>query len=600
MRVSGSGKVNAVTGGTFTGTNSYLDGKGNAAGTGRAVFVNSATAVLDSFGGKCVVEDDFGDAPFTGKNYGIQNNNGTVTIADGAVITGDNLYAAVYNYHQGKLTIKGGTIGSERCTYGVWNDQANASAVPELTITGGTISGSIGVYNEGRIVSISGGSITGTKYGVQNIASATATAGEIASITGGTMSGGDYGLYNQGVITTLGGGSFSGKLCGAYIESGSVGSISGNIKIVNGTPWGVVYSSALADMPEGFDNSGKVISGATASDPDANYKDMGVVPTVSGTSLYANGYDITIDARPENPEKGAVITWTNPVFGEQSVNTGDANWSVFVGAYGRQDGLDAEETGTAVVTNPAPNNAVAGTITVNMNGGVLGTLYGGGHGNTRVTGKVVMNFYGGKAESIRGGGIFDTYYWGNADWGRGWAVVENLEMNILGPVHTTWVFDVGGRGNAWVENAVVNVRSSSTDRQNQITLAGDNDGYASHPIFTVQKELYGLSSDTDMTIDEQAAAIKNACLEIAADGSITPKVNGIGTVVMNAKVNFYVETKMDLNCGNYGGHPNSYTGNVTVNFENGGKSSVTDTTLEPQGTATRAQCAAMLMRFAEL
>ena len=27
---------------------------------------------------------------------------------------------------------------------------------------------------------------------------------------------------------------------------------------------------------------------------------------------------------------------------------------------------------------------------------------------------------------------------------------------------------------------------------------------------------------------------------------------------------------------------------------------VTDSTLEPQGTATRAQCAAMLMRFAEL
>ena len=34
--------------------------------------------------------------------------------------------------------------------------------------------------------------------------------------------------------------------------------------------------------------------------------------------------------------------------------------------------------------------------------------------------------------------------------------------------------------------------------------------------------------------------------------------------------------------------------------EHGIITGVTDTTLVPQGTATRAQCAAMLMRFAEL
>lgn len=34
--------------------------------------------------------------------------------------------------------------------------------------------------------------------------------------------------------------------------------------------------------------------------------------------------------------------------------------------------------------------------------------------------------------------------------------------------------------------------------------------------------------------------------------------------------------------------------------ENGIINGVTDTTIEPQGSATRAQCAAMLMRFCEL
>lgn len=592
--------VNKVTGGTFTGTNSFVHTNGNANANSYAVYVIGASAKIKSFGGKCVVTDDYGDTTFTGNNYGLRNYSGTVTIAEDADITGDNLYAAVWNYNAGKLIITGGTIGSKSCTYGVFNDQSAADSVPELTISGGSITGGVGVYNEGKIVGITDGTITGATYGLQNIIPTTTAKAEIGTFSGGTITGGQFGVYNEGTVETLSGGTYGGSIAGFFVGTGTVKAISGSksISITSTTPWGVVYSGSMSTMPENFKNNGEdTISGAGnySTDNDANYKDYGVQPTiVDGNYFYGNGLDITIDARKvdgEAQESGCVITWTNQVLGKQSLDTGETNWYIFAGSYGKKTGIDANNTESPLVTTPYTGNTTKDTITVTINGGRMASVHGGGSGNTLVKGTVQMDVNGGTMTSLRGGGSFSRSYWGTAGWGKGWSIVENVVININGECNITYSFEVAGT-NAWVYNATVNLHSDFTVNQDEINVAGQSEYGSSSPMYEAAMKALTTSdgrSGTDLTITEQAELVKKLCLtydeksgEPKRDENdyLIPNPNGFGSVVVNAVVNCYADVDKSVHGGNYGGSVISYVDDLVVNVEEGyklGNISIADT-----------------------
>lgn len=455
--------------------------------------------------------------------------------------------------------------------------------------------GRIGIENRNKITEIKSGTFSGSEYGVYNMAKCTITkisggvfqgaeagaynTGIFTTISDGSFRGGEFGLSSSGTVTSLGGGTFSGSLAGAYISGGTLGEISGNVTIDQDTPWGIVYSmESCVSVPNGTNQ----VSGATriSTDADANYKDVGIVPTItSGKRVFANGLDLTIDAR-NGSDKGCVVSWKNDVFGKQSFDTGeDNNYYVHGGSYGKKEGQAADQVGTTLVTNPQPGNATQDTITITMNGGTLAGVFAGGVGNTHVTGTVVMNLNGGTASRFSGGGYFGGTEWGTANWGRGWAIVDNSVMNINGPITVKYAIMVAGSGVTWNDNATLNLNSNFkiTDIfANEINISGEGlTGTAD----TVRKAAYGdtLDKAQKYSLEEALAMIQSACFTNSA--ALTRKEDGVGTVIKNVTVNVNSQVNPSIHGGNYGGTHSSYVDQLTVNVNNGGQCrlSVADT-----------------------
>ncbi|MDR0471503.1 MAG: InlB B-repeat-containing protein, partial [Nitrososphaerota archaeon] len=105
-------------------------------------------------------------------------------------------------------------------------------------ITGGTITGSQGLFNVGTIRKISGNvQISGTgSYGIYNYYTTTEIYGQIDEISGNAfITGRDYAIMNSGTITLISGGTFIGDSSAincAGVNGGKLGTIS------NGVFWG--------------------------------------------------------------------------------------------------------------------------------------------------------------------------------------------------------------------------------------------------------------------------------------------------------------------------------------------------------------------------
>ena len=97
--------------------------------------------------------------------YGIYNS-GTLNIRSGSISTAGTTNYVVYNHGPGTLNISGGTISSAHNTsYAVYSRGTVNISGGEITVTG---TNSYAVYNDGGTANITGGNITGEKYGVND------------------------------------------------------------------------------------------------------------------------------------------------------------------------------------------------------------------------------------------------------------------------------------------------------------------------------------------------------------------------------------------------------------------------------------------------
>ena len=198
MIVIRGGRVGEISGGEFVARNTYdTDGKRNAV---------------------VRIDSDW--------TYPVKASIGTVS---GGYFTGA---------HFGMLTITGSSIGSEidKITGGIF--EATVALQNDVNciineITGGTIIGTQGMLNAGRIGKIGEqANITGkTSYAIFNY-----SGGQIDEISGGTMrSSGNNGIANAGTIKLISGGTIIGHWSAINCDGMNKGKIE---KITNGVFWG--------------------------------------------------------------------------------------------------------------------------------------------------------------------------------------------------------------------------------------------------------------------------------------------------------------------------------------------------------------------------
>lgn len=162
-----------ITSGVFT-----IDLNGceisNACSTRGALYISgSATNVT--------IKGDGENSKIIGDFAGIEARDGANLTVTGGTISGDD--CGVYSQNIGTVTISGGYIKDLEVNYST------------LIITGGTFSGSMGVYAANSTATISGGIISGDTFGV-------AFTRTTVTISGGIISGDSYDIhYYESPIT---------------------------------------------------------------------------------------------------------------------------------------------------------------------------------------------------------------------------------------------------------------------------------------------------------------------------------------------------------------------------------------------------------------
>ncbi len=247
-----------LNGKTVTMSNTYIDNSGaldiyntsNTTGTinggVRQVIYNQGTLTLNGTSSTNKIIIDKTSNNNSNPCGAIRNDSSSLTIntnAEVKVSTGSS--PGIKNtggvLHSGAtVTINGGTISGT--TFGI--DSGT------IIINSGTISGSTdGIYNVG-IATITGGIISGSTYGISNEESAelrisgnstqitgTTTAGILnygnIILNSGTITGPTYGLFNKG-DATINGGTITGQEYGLYNAFYNP-TISGNSTILGGT-----------------------------------------------------------------------------------------------------------------------------------------------------------------------------------------------------------------------------------------------------------------------------------------------------------------------------------------------------------------------------
>ena len=239
LTISGNGKITTNLSHVISNNGSYIltvqdgviiENTNTSEGDG----INNSTGTLTMTGGTVtgyigIRNGDYGTTTISGGtvvgtvSYGIENTTANLNISGTADITGAT--SGTYNAGVGTLSITGGTItgGSQAAVF-------NYSASGTVNISGGTITSSStnAVYNRtGGTINISGTTnITGATNGVQNGGTGTINisggtinsngtgtdnaaamnyAGGSIIVTGGTLTGAKYGIYNRAAgIVTLG------------------------------------------------------------------------------------------------------------------------------------------------------------------------------------------------------------------------------------------------------------------------------------------------------------------------------------------------------------------------------------------------------------
>ena len=213
----------------------------------------------------------------TSTSYGIHSNgnNSIVNVYDGVITAANN---GIYNYGKNSVNIYGGTITTTGSSL-----DAVCNTDGTVTVSGGTINaGNEGICNYTGTVTISAGSISG-RYGINNnqgtvtisdVATVSGTTSGILNsktliVSGGTVSGGSYGIQNysvynnadkMGIVELSGAPVITGTMADIYLVNNKVINISGAL----------TYGAANAISVK-MDSAGTFTTGWTAKMGDAAY-----------------------------------------------------------------------------------------------------------------------------------------------------------------------------------------------------------------------------------------------------------------------------------------------------------------------------------------
>ena len=525
---------------------------------------NSLTIYGQSGGtGKLTATGDWNQAGIGGGQYGA---GGTITI-NGGTVTANGGYASAgigggYNGAGGTITINGGTVtaNSEDAGAGIGGGSGNNGGT--ITINGGTVtatggSGGAGIGSgraggAGGTITINGGHVTangsqGSQYYY------------CAGIGGGFQGAGGSIKINGGVVEAHGGWTGIGSGEQASAESTCEVTVKGGVVTATGD-----NSAGIGGI---FSTGNAVIIASSISDKDNTTGWSGLIITKTqgeGKIYGSNSCEIVNDL--EIPE-GYTLT----------IESGKT-LTIPEGVTLTNNGTITVESGGTLTNN--------GTI-VN-NGSITGTVSG--------SGKVVVNTYylNTDNETTNQQAIPVTTgstTWGANDTNEHWYVVNgdvtiDQRVTVTGDVH------------------LILADECTLNASQGITVTGDN----SLTIYA-QSAGEGMGKLTANAVWERAA-IGSKQSQAAGNiticgGNITAAGGGSAAI---GNVNGEAGTVTI-----YGGWvkaTGAYTDADSVSswaepamrwaVENGIVTGVTDSTLAPQGTATRAQCAAMLMRFAEL
>ena len=208
-----NGATLTVAGGTISGRNSYtIENSGILTVTGGAISSLYSNAICNL------------------------SSNSSTTVS-GGTITGSNSYAIYNSGTNDVVTVTGGTISSTD-SYGIYNN-GNSTTV---NVTGGDISGTQGIHTAaGCVTNVSGGTVTGTEYGLYNNTSSSSSEASRVNVSGGTVYGFQCGLYNygKGAVTVSGDALVTSDSAGIVATGGTVEMTGGTIT-VNGD-----YSSGI-------------------------------------------------------------------------------------------------------------------------------------------------------------------------------------------------------------------------------------------------------------------------------------------------------------------------------------------------------------------
>ena len=388
---------------------------------------------------------------YGGGESGTVTGNTSVTISGGTV--SGYVYGGGYNSAvSGKTTvnISGGMINST--VYG-GGDSGTVTGNTEVTISDGTLNDVYGGGNSGTVtgsttVNISGGQARNVLGGGN---STTATVGSTnVNISGGMFVYGIFGGGLQGKVTgaasvTISGGTINGGVTdGGLVSDATVGTK--NLKITGGTILDTITGSPINDtntvekttitldgvtaktsvmatsLTDSYgikdvktDASGKlyfylpvgttVTSVTTAA---GTYKgtvtttDDGtatgtftlqvISPTVSGTSVYANGCPIIIAA-------GTTEGYTTIYWDKNGNGKGDSGEEI--------SGATNVDMSGYLIFGGCKTDAFIGNTKITMTGGKVSRVFGSGNDGA-VTGNTSVTINGGTVTYVYGGGNFGT------------------------------------------------------------------------------------------------------------------------------------------------------------------------------------------------
>ncbi|MBR2847866.1 MAG: InlB B-repeat-containing protein [Clostridia bacterium] len=294
----------------------------------------------------------------TSTSYGIHSNgnNSIVNVYDGVITAANN---GIYNYGKNSVNIYGGTITTTGSSL-----DAVCNTDGTVTVSGGTINaGNEGICNYTGTVTISAGSISG-QYGINNnqgtvtisdVATVSGTTSGILNsktliVSGGTVSGGSYGIQNYsvynnadkiGTVELSGAPVITGTMADIYLVNNKVINISGAL----------TYGAANAISVK-MDSVGTFTTGWTTKMGDAAYSSYFTSAMGSYTVQKNNSGELKLAKPP------ATIPVTGVELSESSLilDVGDS------------------ETLTATVS---PNNATNKAVTWGSNNESVATVANG-------------------------------------------------------------------------------------------------------------------------------------------------------------------------------------------------------------------------------